>query len=72
MQTPSSYKWQIAKQAFHLIAAAITKAKSQDQVYWLFRCLCSEQKVCDVRALVPGLQSHHVDVKDTGTFRLLA
>jgi len=59
-------KWQIAKQAFHLIVVAITKAKSQDQVYQPFRCLCGELKVCDVRALVPGLQSHHVDVVDSG------
>jgi len=59
-------KWQIAKQAFHLIAAAISKAKSQDQVYRLFRCLCGELKVSDIRALVPGLQSHHVDVVDSG------
>ena len=59
-------KWQIAQQAFHLIAAAITKAKSQDQVYRLFRCLCGELKVCDVRALVPGLQSHHDDVVNGG------
>jgi len=59
-------KRQIAKQAFHLIAAAITKAKSQDQVYRLFRCLCGELKVCNFRALVPGLQSHHVDVVDSG------
>jgi len=53
-------KWQIAKQAFHLIAAAISKAKRQDQVYRLFRCLCGELKVSDIRTLVPGLQSNHV------------
>ena len=54
-----------------IISAAITKAKTQDQVYRVyrvyrvFRCLCGELKVCDVRALVPGLESHHVDVLDT-------
>ena len=59
-------KRQIARQTFHLISAAITKAKTQDKVYRLFRCLCGELKVCEVRALVPGLESHHVDVVDSG------
>ena len=56
-------KRQIERQAFHLISAAITKAKTQDQVYRLFRCLCGELKVW---ALVPGLGSHHVDIVDSG------
>ena len=37
-------KWQTARQAFHLISAAITKAKTQDQVYRVFRCLCGDLK----------------------------
>ena len=43
---------------------SITKAKTQDQVYSVFRCLCGEVKICDVRTLAPGLESHHVDVVD--------
>ena len=51
-----------SKTRFHLFSAAITKAKTQDQVNRGFRCLCGELKVCDVRALVLGLELHHVDV----------
>ena len=62
MQTPSSCK--MTDRNLHLISAAITKAKTQDQVYRGFKCLCGELKICDVRVLVPGLESHHVDVVD--------
>ena len=31
-----------------------TKAKTIDQVYRVFMCICGELKVCGVRALVSG------------------
>ena len=71
MQTPSSCKM-TARQAFHLVSAAITKAKTQDQVYRVFKCLCAELKVCNVRVLVPGLESYHVDVVDSGPNSILS
>ena len=64
MQTPSSCKM-TARQAFHLISTAVTKAKTQDQVYRVFRCLYGDLKFVMYRILVPGLESHHVDVVDT-------
>ena len=52
----------IENEAFKLIAAAIVKVKSRDQVLKLFQCLCGERDVGDVQGLVPGLSTHHTSV----------
>ena len=52
----------IENEAFKLIAAAIVKVKSQDQVLKLFQCLCGERDIRDVQSLVPGLSAHHISV----------
>ncbi len=57
-------KRKIEVEAFKLVASAIPKAKSKEQVLKLFQCLCGKCQLSEVHHAVPGLDSHHVTVVD--------
>ena len=47
-------------EAFCLVAAQITKATSQHEVFQLFQCLCGECMLSDVQHLISAISSEHL------------
>ena len=47
-------------EAFCLVAAKITKATSQHEVFKLFQCLCGECTLSDVQHFIPAISSDHL------------
>ena len=49
-------------EAFCLVAAQITKATSQHEVFKLFECLCGECMLFDVQHFIPAISKEHLDI----------
>ena len=48
----------VEKEAFNLVASAVQKVQTQQQVLQLFECLCGSR---DIQSIVPGLTSAHIE-----------
>ena len=57
-------KRRIELEAFKLVASTIPNTKSKDGVIKLFQSLCGTLQLSNIHYLVPGLESHHLNVVD--------
>lgn len=59
----------IENEAFNLVASAVQKVQTQQEVFHLFECLCGSRGINEVQSMVPGLTSAHVEtVKENSTW----
>ena len=62
---------QLEIEAFCLVAAQITIATSQHEVFELFQCLWGECVLSDVQHFIPAISNEHLDITQTGLWLLI-